>query len=270
MRKIIVSLLFGFCLLAGSFVPSGEKRATIKSIVIDAGHGGTDPGCNGKSSTEAEVALAVALELGRILEENLPDVEVIYTRKTDTFVKLNDRAEIANNKKADLFISIHCNSASSAAYGTETYTMGIHNSTGTTKNFDEVAKRENNVILLENDYEETYENYDVENGFDRSSPMMQILIANYQKAYSENSINLATKIENQFTSRVGRHSRGVKQKGLWVLWKSYMPSVLVELGFLTNRNEEKYLNDEVNRTYMASGIFRAIRDYKEDIESKDE
>ena len=260
MRKIILFLVFGLGILSGSFTNFEDKRTKLDTIVIDAGHGGSDPGCHGAISNEKDVSLAVALELGAIINEYLPDVKVIFTRDKDEFMKLNDRAMLANNKKADLFVSIHCNSGNPVAFGTETYTMGIHNSTGTTQNFDEVAKRENDVILLEDDYKENYD------GFDPSSPMTYILLAQYKQAYHNNSINLATKIEHQFKSRVGRHSRGVKQKGLWVLWKSYMPSVLIELGFLTNKNEEYYLNNKVNQSYMASGIFRAIRDYKEEIE----
>jgi N-acetylmuramoyl-L-alanine amidase len=241
----------------GSFTSNAPKQYRLRTVVIDAGHGGKDPGCNGQSAKEAEVALKVALELGRQIENNEPDVKVIYTRKTDTFVELIDRAGIANKNRADLFISIHCNSGPSSAFGTETYCMGLHTSEGNLK----VAKRENAVILKEDNYKEKY------NGFDPSSPQSHIMFALYQSAYIENSLRFAQKVEHQFKNRVGRSSRGVKQAGLLVLWKSAMPSALIEVGFLTNRNEEKYLNDKSGQSYMASGIYKAFRDYKSELEA---
>lgn len=186
------------------------------------------------------------------------DVKVIYTRKDDTFISLENRANIANKNNADLFISIHCNAdPQRRAYGTETYVMGPHK---TANNLD-VAKRENAVILMEEDYEENYE------GFDPNSPESHILFTLYQNAYIGNSLKLASNIETQFEERVGRNSRGVKQAGFIVLWKTSMPSVLVETGFISHAKEEKFLNDELGQTYIASGIYRAFRDYKEDIES---
>ncbi len=232
------------------------KPYKLKTIVIDAGHGGKDPGCLGKVSRESIVSLAIAKKLGSIIEENLPDVKVVYTRKDNTFVELHDRAGIANKNNASLFVSIHCNSAEKNAFGTETYTMGLHTSKGNL----EVAKRENSVILQEDNYLEKYD------GFDPNSPLGHILFSNYQSHYIEKSLFLASKIESQFQHRVGRSSRGVKQAGLLVLWKSAMPSVLVEVGFLTNPGEELYLNDDLGQTYMSSAIYRAIRDYKQEIE----
>jgi N-acetylmuramoyl-L-alanine amidase len=214
----------------------------------------------GKISREKNVALKIALELGRIIKENIKDVEVIYTRDSDKFIELENRASIANKNDADLFISIHCNAVASNTeriHGTETYVMGTHTSQG---NF-EVAKRENSVILLEDNYEERYE------GFDPSSPESLILFSLYQKAYFENSLNLADKVEEQFSKRVGRTSHGVKQAGFWVLWRTAMPSVLVEVGFLSNPKEERYLNDDLGQVYLASAIFRAFRDYKAELES---
>ncbi|MDX5348845.1 MAG: N-acetylmuramoyl-L-alanine amidase [Hymenobacteraceae bacterium] len=257
MRNIVVLPILVFCLILCSFNTLETKSYRIRTVVIDAGHGGKDPGCNGKSSKEADVALKVALELGETIEKNLPDVKVVYTRKTDHFVELIDRAGIANKNNADLFISIHCNSGPSSAYGTETYTMGLHTSDGNLK----VAKRENAVILQEDNYKEKYD------GFDPNSPQGHILFTLYQSAYIDNSLRFAQKVEHQFKHRVGRNSRGVKQAGLLVLWKSAMPSVLIELGFLTNPNEEKYLNDKTSQTYMASGIYRAFKEYKHELEA---
>jgi N-acetylmuramoyl-L-alanine amidase len=232
----------------------------VDKVVIDAGHGGKDPGTHGLFSQEKNISLKIAKELGRIIEENLKDVDVIYTRANDTFVELEDRPIIANKNDADVFISIHCNAVPANKehiYGTETYVMGLHKEEG---NF-EIAKRENSVILMEDNYEEKYE------GFDPSSPESLILFSLYQNAFLENSLNLAEKVEEQFEKRVGRNSRGVRQAGFWVLWRTSMPSILVEVGYLSNPNEEKYLNDDLGQVYLASGIYRALRDYKEEIES---
>nr|WP_240337009.1 N-acetylmuramoyl-L-alanine amidase [Rufibacter sp. SYSU D00308] len=244
-------------MLFSSFTTFERKEVRIRTVVIDAGHGGKDTGCLGASAREKDVALKVALELGQQIQENLPDVKVIYTRKTDTFVELIDRAGIANKNHADLFISIHCNSGPSAAFGTETYTMGLHKTSGNLA----VATRENSVILQEENYEKKY------NGFNPKSPQSHILFSLYQSAYLDNSLRFAQKVEHQFKNRVGRSSRGVKQAGFLVLWKSAMPSTLIEIGFLTNPKEEKFLNDKANQTYMASGIYRAFKEYKQELEA---
>jgi len=247
------AIIIVFC----SFTPLEISGYKLKTVVIDAGHGGKDPGCHGKKSEEADIALSVALELGRVFKEYMPEINVVYTRSTDNFVELHERAKIANKKDADLFISIHCNAGPTQVYGTETYTMGLHTSKGNLA----VAKRENAVVLEEDDY---IGNYD---GFDPNSPEAHILFSLYQNSHIENSIRFAGKIEDQFKSRVSRHSRGVKQAGLLVLWKTAMPSVLVELGFLTNEKEEGYLNSKHNQTLMASGIYRAFKEYKKELES---
>ena len=258
MRNIVtVSFLAIVFLLCSSNKLEFRKEYKVRTVVIDAGHGGKDVGCNGKFSQEADVALKLALQLGGMIEKNLPDVKVIYTRKSDHFVELVDRAGIANKNNADLFISIHLNAGPSAAYGTETYTMGLHTSEGNLK----VAKRENSVILHEDNYKENYD------GFDPNSPQSHILFALHQSAYLDNSLRFADKVEKEFRHKVGRHSRGVKQAGFLVLWKSYMPSVLIECGFLTNPNEEKYLNDKSGQSYMASGIYRAFKEYKQELEA---
>ncbi|MDQ3290424.1 MAG: N-acetylmuramoyl-L-alanine amidase [Bacteroidota bacterium] len=235
--------------------PRRDNR--VRTVVIDAGHGAHDNGCSGRFSKEKDVALKVALELGKQIEENLPDVKVVYTRKSNVFVELIDRAGIANKNNADLFISIHCNSGPAAAYGTETFTMGLHTSEANLK----VAKRENSVILKEEGYKENYD------GFDPNSPQSHILLSLRQSAYMDNSLRFAQKVEHQFVNRVNRKSRGVKQAGLIVLWKSAMPSVLIETGFLTNAAEEKYLNDKLGQSYIASGIYRAFKEYKQELEA---
>ncbi|MCC5935703.1 MAG: N-acetylmuramoyl-L-alanine amidase [Lunatimonas sp.] len=259
-KNILIISLLTFSLIFTAFIPTGKRTAEYKlrRIVIDAGHGGKDPGTVGKISREKDVALALALQLGKYINDLLPEVEVIYTRKSDTFIELKERANIANRNKADLFISIHCNAtAGTQVYGTETFVMG-------NKNFNanfEIVKRENAVILLEDDYEENYE------GFDPSSPESYMMFNLMQKAYFANSLSLAEKIENDFKTRVNRYSRGVKQAPFYVLWTTSMPSVLVEVGFLSNANEERYLNSKDGQTYIASGLFRAIKAYKEEIES---
>lgn len=230
----------------------------MKKIVLDAGHGGKDPGNLGSKSREKDINLAVTLLVGKYIEENLPDVEVVYTRKDDSFPTLKQRPQIANNNKADLFVSIHSNSAANkSAYGTETFVMG-------TKHFEanfDIVKRENSVMLLEDNYEENYE------GFDPTSPESYMLFNLASKVNFENSLSLADQIETQFRDRVGRKSRGVKQGPFYVLWTPSMPSVLVELGFLSNSTEERFLMSQQGKEYMASAIYRSIRDYKERIEA---
>ncbi len=258
MRNIAILLGITTVLILASFNTVGLRDYKIDKIVIDPGHGGRDPGTSGSLSKEKNIALPIALELKRIINENIPDVEVILTRKTDSFPTLNDRADLANELGADLFISVHANWVSNPnIYGTETYVMGVQN---TGRNF-EVAKRENSVILLEENYEEEY------NGFDPEVPESYILLSLTQSAFQERSLQLASKIEKQFETRVGRRSRGVKQSSLYLLWRTTMPSVLVEVGYLSNPKEEKELNDPLNQVYIASGIYRAFRDYKKEIES---
>lgn len=258
MRNIVLPFCISVLLVFGAFNPVGVTKYKLQKIVIDPGHGGKDPGTHGAISQEKDVALAIALELGRIIKDNLPDVEIIFTRDNDSFPALKERSELANKKDADLFISIHANWVSNPAiYGTETYVMGVQN---VGRNF-EVAKRENSVILLEENYQEKYD------GFDPESPDSYILFSLTQSAFQERSLILAGKIEDQFASRVGRKSRGVKQSSLYVLWSTAMPSVLVEVGYLSNEKEEKELNDKLNQVYIASGIFRAFRDYKSELES---
>ncbi len=232
----------------------------VKKVVIDAGHGGKDPGCHGGSSKEKVITLDLALKVGEYIESKMSDVEVVYTRTTDKFVALDERAKIANRSNADLFISIHCNSVPSAssAHGTETYVMGLN----TSKHNLEVAKRENSVILMEDDYLTSYD------GFDPNSPESHIIFSLYQNAYLEQSIQYANLVEKQFKEKAKRNSRGVKQAGFVVLYKTGMPSVLIEAGFLSNSKEEKYLLSDDGQSYIASAIYRAFKEYKEEVEGK--
>ncbi|MFT4737681.1 MAG: N-acetylmuramoyl-L-alanine amidase [Cyclobacteriaceae bacterium] len=256
-----IAMLAGITLamVLGSFHPVGVRDYRVRKIVIDPGHGGKDPGTHGAVSKEKEVALAISLQVKRIIEDNFKDVEVILTRKTDSFPTLNDRAQMANQIGADLFVSIHANWVSNPkVYGTETYVMGAHKSEDNFK----VAQRENEVILLEENGVTAYD------GFDPKSPESYILFSLSQSAHQENSLNLARRIESQFKNRVGRRSRGVKSAGFWVLYKTYMPSVLVEVGYLSNEKEERELNDKLNQVYIASGIYRALREYKQEVEAQ--
>ncbi len=227
----------------------------VNVVVIDAGHGGKDPGNLGTgrhSKKEKDVALATSLLLGKYIKENIPDVTVIYTRDDDTFLELHERAALANEVNADLFISIHCNAGPRQAYGTETYVMGL---TREEANL-EVSRRENSVILLEDDYEQNYE------GFDPNSPLSTMFSRLSQSAYLDQSIEYASLVQEQFKDRVRRRDRGVKQSVLYVLDYTAMPSVLVELGFLTNSSEEDFLLSTRGQELMASAIYRAFKEYK--------
>ncbi len=250
-----MSVLFLF----NTFVAEAQQTIQFNTVVIDAGHGGKDPGAIGKMAKEKDIVLNVALKLGAYINEFMPDVKVVYTRDTDVFVPLNKRAEIANKSKADLFISIHANAISTPKiYGAETFVLGLHR----TKENLEVAKLENSVIVLEEDYTTTYE------GFDPNSAESYIIFELMQNIHIDQSIQMASLVQNQFKERVGRRDRGVKQAGFLVLRQASMPSVLVELGFLTNSNEEKFIASEKGQSYMASAIFRAVRSYKEEFDAK--
>ncbi|MBN1145553.1 MAG: N-acetylmuramoyl-L-alanine amidase [Bacteroidales bacterium] len=238
---------------------NGDNEYKLKTVVIDAGHGGKDPGSVGKRTTEKEIALAIALKLGNYIEQHLEGVKVIYTRKTDVFVELHKRAEIANANKADLFISIHVNgNVNTQASGTETLLIGLHRAG---ENF-EVAKKENSVILLEEDYSTKYE------GFDPNSPESYQIFSLMQERYFERSLNFGALVQDQFRERAMRKDRGLYRQGLLVLARTAMPGVLIEAGFVTNPDEEKFLMSEEGQDLIASAIFRAFRDYKEVTESR--
>ena len=228
----------------------------IRTVVIDAGHGGHDAGCLGFSSMEKHIALAIALKMGAMIEEKFTDVKVIYTRKTDVFIPLFERAAIANRTKADLFICIHCNAGGKAAYGVETYVMGLHK---TADNLT-TAKRENASILLEEDYKVQYD------GFDPGSPEANIIFSLCQNQFMNHSLSFAAKVQNQFDKHAGRFNRGVKQAGFLVLYKTAMPSVLIETGFLTHAEEEKYLLSTKGQTTIATCIYQAFKEYKVEME----
>ena len=232
----------------------------INRVVIDAGHGGKDPGALGAHAREKDITLALALKTGGYIETYIPDVEVIYTRKTDEFVELHRRAKIANDSKADLFISIHCNaSKSTAASGTETYVMGLHKSEANL----EVAKLENAAILNEENFSDMYE------GFDPGKDEDYITLTMFQNAFLEQSTMLADEIQRQFRERVKRKDRGVFQAGFLVLYRTTMPGVLVETGFITNASDEQFLLSQDGQAYIASAIFRAFKYYKEEMERVD-
>lgn len=244
------------------------RKSIVSTVVIDPGHGGHDSGCLGPNRVkEKDVALSIALKFGKFIEENFPEVKVVYTRKTDVFIELHQRAEIANEAKADLFVSVHCNSAcyydkkrrkeqcNVETHGTETWVMGLHK---TEANL-EVSKRENSVVLMEKDYLKQYE------GFDPNSPEADIIFSLYQNTYMDQSLRLATLVQQELTGK-GRQNRGVKQAGFWVLYKTAMPSILIETGFLSNPAEEKYLGSAKGQQEVASGIYRAFRQYKSAME----
>lgn len=230
-----------------------QRKNQIRKIVIDAGHGGHDSGAKGRNSREKDIALAIALKTGRLIEKNCPGVEVIYTRETDVFVELYRRAQIANENKADLFISIHCNANPSPfAFGTETYVMGLHKSEA---NLD-VARAENASILLEDNYSTRYD------GFEPNSPEAYIIFNLFQNAYLDKSLDFASRVENNFSANTKLPERGVKQAGFLVLYKTTMPGVLVETGFLSNSREEAYLNSTAGQERLSFSIYRAFDEFR--------
>lgn len=283
-------LLTAFTAASMAFTSDRGKAKTgvIKTIVIDAGHGGKDPGCNGVHAKEKDISLNVALKLGKLIEANMKDVKVIYTRTTDVFVDLEERAQIANRAKADLFISIHCNAAGKVVkykdsktgkmrvkmrkngkgkmvpvettnplpFGSETYVMGLKNEEGKMK----VAQRENSVIYLEDDYQTKY------GGFDPDSEESYIIMSNYTSAYVIQSANLALKIQDEYKNKAGRIDKGVHRQSIWVLWRTAMPSILTEIGYLTNPLEEEFLASEKGQDYMSKAIYRGLRKYKDELE----
>ncbi len=257
----------GCMILCTSFSPPVRSHYALSRVVIDAGHGGHDSGCLGSKSKEKDIALKISLKLGAYIEENFPDVKVIYTRDKDVFVELHERAAIANNAKADLFICIHANSAcyfdkkkkkelcNKITHGAETWVMGLNKSEANL----EVSKRENEVVLLEKDYTKQYD------GFDPNSPEANIIFSLYQNAFLDQSLKMASHIQQEFTKN-GRNNRGVKQAGFLVLYKTTMPSILIETGFLSNPDEEKYLASDKGQTETAQAIYSAFKSYKQNVE----
>jgi N-acetylmuramoyl-L-alanine amidase len=235
----------------------GKPPYRIKAVIIDPGHGGYDPGTHGVSTLEKDLVLSVGKKLRDLLTEKYPQIKVIMTRDKDVFIPLFQRAKIANDANADLFISIHANfmPKSSVTLGTETYVMGLHTAE---YNLD-VAKRENAAILLEENYKNNYD-------YDPNSPEGHILFSMYQNAYLNQSIQFGQFVENQYASHANRKSRGVKQAGFVVLKATSMPSVLLEIGFLSNREEENYLKTDNGKQKIAESIFNGFTEYKKKIE----
>ena len=253
-------ILYIFICLWLLFLPSYTNHLWGKDfvVVIDAGHGGHDPGAIGKISKEKNINLNVALKVGNLIKRNCDDVKVIYTRSKDVFIPLDRRAEIANNAKADLFISIHTNALANnrTAKGASTWTLGLAKSDANL----EVAKRENSVILYESDYKTRYA------GFNPNSAESYIIFEFMQDKYMEQSVHLASLMQKQFRQTCRRADRGVHQAGFLVLKASAMPSILIELGFISTPEEERYLNSEEGAGTMAKGIYRAFLNYKREHE----
>ena len=238
-------------------VPQNGREYRLRTIVLDAGHGGKDGGCSGTDSKEKNLTLEYVLNLGEMISAKYPDINVVYTRKKDEFIELYERANIANKNKADLFISIHCNwNPNTSPYGTETYVLGLHRA----KDNLEVAKRENSSIYLENNYEKNYD------GFDPNSPEGNILFSMCQNAHLDQSISLAEKIEKEFAVKSQRKSRGVRQAGFLVLRATSMPAILVETGFLSNKGEEDYMTSSKGKKEIVQNIFHGFEKYKASIE----
>ena len=259
MSRVSVFLSVFILCSVNFFCLSQNSEYKINTIVIDAGHGGKDPGAVGKHSYEKDIALNISLKTGAYIKEHFPHIKVIYTRKTDVFIPLKKRPEIANKAKADLFISIHANSLgnnNTKTHGTETFILGLHKS----KDNLAVAMKENSVMLYEDDYSNKYE------GFNPKDPASYIIFNLMHSLHIDNSTSMAQHTEYQFKKRVGRRSRGVKAAELWVLRKASMPSVLIEVGFISNPTEERFLKSKKGQEYMASAIFRAFRSYKNEIE----
>lgn len=248
-------LVFGVC----GPVFGGGPGEGLRCIVIDAGHGGKDPGAVGNGQQEKAVNLGVALRLGRMIGEELPDVKVVYTRSDDRFIPLADRSKIAAKAGADLFISIHTNaSPNREVTGTETYVMGEDKGN---RNLS-VVMRENAVISLEADYTSRYE------GYDPNSSESLILFSLMQYAYQSQSLSLAELIQGQYAGHAGRKNKGVKQAGFLVLWRTPMPSVLTEVGFISNAAEAKFLGSEAGQEKIAAALLRAVREYKRRTDSR--
>jgi N-acetylmuramoyl-L-alanine amidase len=256
--SVMVLLVFLFS-VSGSVGTINKSSAGVSTIILDAGHGGKDFGAIVGRAREKEIVLDIALRLGKIIKQEMPDVKVIYTRNGDYFVPLYERSVIANKSNANLFISIHANFCrTSSVKGAETYVLGLHR---TQDNLD-VAKKENSVILLESDYKTRYE------GFDPNSPESYIMFELIQDNYIEQSLMFAGMVQDIFRQHAQRNDRDVRQAGFLVLRETAMPSVLIETGYLSNKSEADYLMTQSGRETIATSIFRSIKDYKTRIESR--
>jgi N-acetylmuramoyl-L-alanine amidase len=258
MQRFYKHLQVSLLIFAGVPNLPAQYPALIRTVVIDAGHGGHDPGAIGHIAKEENINLSIALKLGNLIQRNMKDVRVIYTRDRDRFVELYRRAGIANENRADLFISIHCNANKlQTLKGAETYIMGLHKSAANLN----TAKQENASILLESDYQSTY------NGFDPNSDESYIIFSLNQNSNLDQSTDFAAGVQEQMEERVGLNNRGVRQAGFIVLYKTTMPSVIVETGYLSNPAEEKFLISDKGQEYIASAIYRAFRQFKEKFEN---
>lgn len=257
-------LFFPIWLLATAFFTIAQPMVAQNrkfTVVIDPGHGGKDPGAIGSSSKEKDIVLSVGQKLGKLIEDNYPDVNVIYTRKNDRFVELNRRAEIANKAHADLFISIHCNALDrrrASPQGVETFVLGLHRS----KDNLDVAKAENSVIMYEEDYSLKYE------GFNPNEPESYIIFEFMANEFLDRSVHFATMVQNQLVAHSKRTNRNVRQAGFLVLREVAMPSILVELGYISNREEEKYLKSENGKASLAASIYNGFKEYKHEYDKK--
>jgi N-acetylmuramoyl-L-alanine amidase len=249
-----------YLLLASFFLSTGIQAAEkVFTVVVDAGHGGKDPGARGANTNEKEINLAVALKLGKKIADTHKDVKVIYTRETDKFIDLDERANIANRNKADLFISIHTNAVERGTVrGTETYTLGLARSNENLQ----VAMRENSAILLEDNYLQKYE------GFDPNSTESYIIFEFMQNRHMDQSIAFASEIQKSFTASAKRADRGVRQAGFLVLRKTSMPSVLVELGYISNRDEERYMKSAAGQQQLVDAMCEAFMKFKREYDRK--
>ncbi len=249
--------LLWFATTAGAQTLNGGRE--LKTVVIDPGHGGNDPGAVSAGIREKDIVLDVSLRLGKMISNAYPGVNVIYTRSKDVFIPLHTRASVAVKNKADLFISLHANWVSQTSVrGTETFTLGLHRSQDNL----EVAKKENSVILLEEDYSTNYE------GFNPNETESYIMFENMQSEYQSQSISLAAHIQDKFTGTLKLPDRGVKQAGFLVLRQITMPGVLVEIGFISNPTERKFLTSETGKSKVATSLFQAFSAYKKEIDSK--
>lgn len=259
--RILLILTLSFCVVASAEAQNGEKTRRFSTIVIDAGHGGKDPGCHWGTKLEKDLNLKVALELGRRITEAYPEVKVIYTRTDDTFIELHERGRIANRAGADLFLSIHTDAVgNNTANGSSTYIMGIDKSE---KNL-EVAQRENSVVVLEGDYQEKYE------GYDPDSPESYIIFSLMQYAHAEGSMAFAEMIQKHYAKNTTIANRGAMQGPYLVLWRTAMPAVLTEMGFMTNKKDREYLHSEAGFDKVVKALFDAVGEYRDMFNAKAE
>lgn len=257
-NKLIIYFL-GIILLFSTQPIFAQKKGF--TVVIDPGHGGKDPGALGASSKEKEIVLSVGKKLGELIRNNHTDVTVLYTRDTDKFVELNKRAEIANKAHADLYISLHCNALDRkkrSPQGVETFVLGLHRS----KDNLDVAKTENSVILYEEDYSTKYQ------GFNPNEPESYIIFEFMTDQYLQQSVYFATLVQNRLVNNSKRINRNVRQAGFLVLREVAMPSILVELGYISNAEDERYLKSQNGQTSMANAIYQGFKEYKREYDKK--